>query len=165
MADEALPYSAAGSRSPWLIAMAVSIATFMEVLDTTIANVALRPYRRQPGRQPGSKYLYPDELSRFERHYRADQRLADHHDRAQTLLHDLRVDIHDQLGAVRHLHVAVANRFLARAARRGRRPAWRRLSNRFSPIAFPSACARKPSRCMDLRSCWRRPSAPCWAAG
>ena len=42
MADEALPYSAAGSRSPWLIAMAVSIATFMEVLDTTIANVALR---------------------------------------------------------------------------------------------------------------------------
>ena len=28
--------------NPWLIAMVVSIATFMEVLDTTIANVALR---------------------------------------------------------------------------------------------------------------------------
>src|SRR6201997_5660772 len=27
---------------PWFIAMAVSIATFMEVLDTSIANVALR---------------------------------------------------------------------------------------------------------------------------
>lgn len=40
--DEELPYSAAGGRSPWLIAVAVSIATFMEVLDTTIANVALR---------------------------------------------------------------------------------------------------------------------------
>lgn len=39
---EALPRSAAGSRSPWLIAVIVSIATFMEVLDTTIANVALR---------------------------------------------------------------------------------------------------------------------------
>ena len=37
-----LPYSAAGGRSPWLIAVIVSIATFMEVLDTTIANVALR---------------------------------------------------------------------------------------------------------------------------
>ena len=36
-----LPYSAAGNRSPWLIAVIVSIATFMEVLDTTIANVAL----------------------------------------------------------------------------------------------------------------------------
>ena len=42
MSEESLPYSAAGNRSPWLIAMAVSIATFMEVLDTTIANVALR---------------------------------------------------------------------------------------------------------------------------
>ncbi|SKA21521.1 MFS transporter, DHA2 family, multidrug resistance protein [Consotaella salsifontis] len=32
----------AGSGNPWLIAIVVSIATFMEVLDTTIANVALR---------------------------------------------------------------------------------------------------------------------------
>jgi MFS transporter, DHA2 family, multidrug resistance protein len=37
-----LPRSAAGNRNPWLIAVVVSIATFMEVLDTTIANVALR---------------------------------------------------------------------------------------------------------------------------
>jgi len=28
--------------NPWLIAVAVVIPTFMEVLDTTIANVALR---------------------------------------------------------------------------------------------------------------------------
>lgn len=41
-ADELLPYSAAGSHNPWLIAVVVSIATFMEVLDTTITNVALR---------------------------------------------------------------------------------------------------------------------------
>jgi DHA2 family multidrug resistance protein len=34
--------SAAGDRSPWLIAIVVSIATFMQVLDTSIANVALR---------------------------------------------------------------------------------------------------------------------------
>jgi DHA2 family multidrug resistance protein len=37
-----LPRSAAGNRNPWMIAVVVSIATFMEVLDTTIANVALR---------------------------------------------------------------------------------------------------------------------------
>jgi MFS transporter, DHA2 family, multidrug resistance protein len=37
-----LPRSAAGDRNPWMIAVVVSIATFMEVLDTTIANVALR---------------------------------------------------------------------------------------------------------------------------
>src|ERR1700744_1389124 len=39
---QALPRSAAGDRNPWMIAVVVSIATFMEVLDTTIANVALR---------------------------------------------------------------------------------------------------------------------------
>jgi DHA2 family multidrug resistance protein len=42
MAAAALPRSAAGSHNPWLIAMVVSLATFMEVLDTTIANVSLR---------------------------------------------------------------------------------------------------------------------------
>jgi DHA2 family multidrug resistance protein len=42
VANPLLPRSAAGDRNPWLIAVVVSIATFMEVLDTTIANVALR---------------------------------------------------------------------------------------------------------------------------
>ena len=40
--DPELPRSAAGPNSPWLIAVIVSLATFMEVLDTTIANVSLR---------------------------------------------------------------------------------------------------------------------------
>jgi len=40
--DNPLPRSAAGHRNPWLIAVVVSIATFMLVLDTSIANVALR---------------------------------------------------------------------------------------------------------------------------
>jgi MFS transporter, DHA2 family, multidrug resistance protein len=34
--------SAAGDRSPWLIAAIISISAFMEVLDTAIANVSLR---------------------------------------------------------------------------------------------------------------------------
>ena len=34
--------SAAGDRNPWLVAIIVSIAAFMEVLDTAIANVALQ---------------------------------------------------------------------------------------------------------------------------
>src|SRR5437868_14577357 len=37
-----LSRSSAGDRNPWLIASVVSIATFMLVLDTSIANVALR---------------------------------------------------------------------------------------------------------------------------
>ena len=39
---DVLPRSAAGNRNPWLVAVVLSIATFMEVLDTSIANVSLR---------------------------------------------------------------------------------------------------------------------------
>src|SRR5881628_202663 len=34
--------SAAGEFNPWLVAVVVSMATFMEVLDTSIANVSLQ---------------------------------------------------------------------------------------------------------------------------
>ena len=34
--------SAAGDRSPWLVATVISVSAFMEVLDTAIANVSLR---------------------------------------------------------------------------------------------------------------------------
>ncbi len=37
-----MPRSPAGPHNPWLIAVVVSLATFMEVLDTSIANVSLR---------------------------------------------------------------------------------------------------------------------------
>ena len=46
--------SAAGRRSPWLIVGVISIATFMEVLDTSIANVSL-------GHIAGSLSVSPDE--------------------------------------------------------------------------------------------------------
>jgi DHA2 family multidrug resistance protein len=38
----ALERSAAGNHNPWLVAVIVSMATFMEVLDTSIANVSLQ---------------------------------------------------------------------------------------------------------------------------
>src|SRR5260370_14515928 len=37
----ALPYSRQAEINPWLIAITVTLATFMELLDTSIANVAL----------------------------------------------------------------------------------------------------------------------------
>ncbi len=40
--DGVLSRSAAGGRNPWLVAVVISIATFMQVLDTSIANVALQ---------------------------------------------------------------------------------------------------------------------------
>src|ERR1700761_3954587 len=41
-ARDDLSRSAAGDRNPWLVAVVISLATFMQVLDTSIANVALR---------------------------------------------------------------------------------------------------------------------------
>lgn len=41
MSAESLPRSAAGKHNPWLVACIASIATFMEVLDTTVASVSL----------------------------------------------------------------------------------------------------------------------------
>jgi MFS transporter, DHA2 family, multidrug resistance protein len=38
----ALERSAAGDHNPWLVAVIVSMATFMEVLDTSVANVSLQ---------------------------------------------------------------------------------------------------------------------------
>ena len=46
--------SAAGNRSPWLVVGIISIATFMEVLDTSIANVSLNHIA-------GSLSVSPDE--------------------------------------------------------------------------------------------------------
>src|SRR6201981_3322798 len=42
-ADPPASTSGAGAVNPWVIALLVALASFMEVLDTTIANVAL-PY-------------------------------------------------------------------------------------------------------------------------
>jgi DHA2 family multidrug resistance protein len=43
MSAAAIPVGAPAAANPWLIAVVVALASFMEVLDTTIANVAL-PY-------------------------------------------------------------------------------------------------------------------------
>ncbi|HVU18118.1 MAG TPA: DHA2 family efflux MFS transporter permease subunit [Candidatus Didemnitutus sp.] len=42
MSGTSLERSAAGDHNPWLVALIVSMATFMEVLDTSVANVSLR---------------------------------------------------------------------------------------------------------------------------
>jgi len=59
--------------NPWLIALTVTLATFMEILDTAIANVSLPHIAGSLFRQPGRVYLGPDQLSGIERHHSADQ--------------------------------------------------------------------------------------------
>ena len=64
-----------GDHSPWLIALVVSIATFMEVLDISIANVALRHIAGALP-HPTTKARGSHELPRFERDHPPDQRLV-----------------------------------------------------------------------------------------
>ena len=48
----ALDYAPPKRRiNPWFIALTVSMATFMEVMDTSIANVSLGHIAGQPGRR------------------------------------------------------------------------------------------------------------------
>jgi hypothetical protein len=69
--------------------MTVMLATFMEVLDTSVANVAL-PHIAGNLSATGRIHLGADLLPGFQRHHSAHGRLVFHAVRAQALLHDLR---------------------------------------------------------------------------
>ncbi len=65
-----------GSINPWVIALTVTLATFMEVLDTSIANVAFAAYPRQFVRQRRRSHLGADFVLGFECDRSATVRMA-----------------------------------------------------------------------------------------
>jgi hypothetical protein len=75
------------SVNPWIIALVVTLATFMEVLDTSVANVAL-PHIA------GGLSAGQDEST-------AHERMVFRTDRAQAFLHVLRRPLHDQFVPLR----------------------------------------------------------------
>ena len=77
------------SFNPYLIAVSVMLATFMEVLDTSIANVALPHIAGSLAALDRRGDLGADELSGRERHCVADDRMARTALRAQAVPHDL----------------------------------------------------------------------------
>ncbi len=86
--------------NPWLITIVVSIATFMEVLDTTIANVAL-PYIA------GGLAISADEASwvvttylSVKRHHSDGEQFSGEEIRPQTVLPLLRPALHHQFSAL-----------------------------------------------------------------
>jgi len=79
--------------NPWLIAVVVALAAFMEVLDTSIANVAL-PYMGGIWGKQRSKHLGPDFLPCIECHRPSHQRLARRRAWTKALFHDLLVSVH-----------------------------------------------------------------------
>jgi len=79
-----------GSINPWVIAVTVTLATFMEVLDTSIANVALPHISGSFVGQRGRVHVDPDVLSGIERHHPAAFGLVLRINRTQALLHVVR---------------------------------------------------------------------------
>ena len=114
-------YSWKPRYNPWVIALTVTLATFMEVLDTSIANVALPHIAGGLRRQPGRIHLGADQLPGFQRHRAAHVGLAHHGHRAQALLHDLRRAVHHLIRSLRICAVARDADLLPHSAGRGRR--------------------------------------------
>ncbi len=84
-----------------LIALTVTLASFMEVLDTGIASI-LAAHRWQPVGQPGRSDMGIDVLLGFERHYSAVERMVVPNDGTAQLLHGLRGCVYSQFFPVRH---------------------------------------------------------------
>ena len=77
--DPIVPAAApSGGRrfNPWAIAMTVTLATFMEVLDTSIANVALPHIAGNLSISQDESDVGADFLPGGERRHSADQRVA-----------------------------------------------------------------------------------------
>ena len=93
-------------HNPWAIALTVTLATFMEVLDTSIANVSLPHIAGSLAASQSeatwviSSYLVANAV------ILPHQRLSGDTHRTQALLHDLRGDLRCQLASVRPRAVA-----------------------------------------------------------
>ena len=89
------------SHNPWLVAFTVTLATFMEVLDTSIANVALPHMAGTLGASQEESNLGADQLPGVERDRfcRSPAGFGAHG--PQAFLHDVRGAVYHQLVLVR----------------------------------------------------------------
>ena len=90
--------------NPWFVAAAVIVPTFMEVLDTTIANVGAAIHRRRPVGGEHRQRVGHHQLPGRQRHHPADLGLALGPPRPPQLFPAVDRRLHDRLGAVRHGH-------------------------------------------------------------
>ena len=90
-----------GGASPWLVAVTVGLAAFMEVLDISIANVSLEHIAGSLSASQEEFDLGADLVSGDQRDRPADERLARLDDRPQTLFHRLHHRLQPDLAALR----------------------------------------------------------------
>jgi MFS family permease len=144
--------SAAGGHNPYLIAVVVSIATFMEVLDTTIANVALRNIA-------GGLAVGIDESTYVITSYLV----------ANAIVLSISGWLATVIGRKRFYMICVATfafaSLLCGLSWSLESAAWRPASRRSSRTPFRRRSAARHSRSMAWPSWLRRWSARPWAAG
>ena len=151
--------------NPWLIAFTVMLATFMEVLDTSIANVAL-PHIA------GSLSASVDESTWVLTSYLVSNAIVLPLSgmvlqavRTQELLHGVRGDFHRRVRFCAESRPACPAGPLSRAARRRRRRAAAECRRPSWWKAFRGRSKAWPWRCTGWAWWWRRSSVRHWAAG
>ena len=148
------------SFNPWLIAIAVTLAAFMEILDTTIVNVAL-PYIAGSLAASSDEATYALTAYLVANGHRAHHRgLAVRHDRPQALFPDLPRHVHGLLVPVRHLAEPRATRGLPRLPGLLRAAACSPTSRPSSSTPSRRPSAAPPSRSRRSPPSWRRCSGP-----
>ncbi len=153
-----------GGRNRWAIALVVTLATFMEVLDSSIANVSLPAHRRRPLRQPGREHVGAHLVPRRQRHRAPHQRVAREQVRPQALLHDLRGALHAQLVPVRDGALAPVAASPSASCRASGAAGSGPSEQAILADTFPPRSAARPSPCTAWPSCSPPPSAPRSAA-
>ena len=145
--------------------MTVMLATFMEVLDTSVANVALPHIAGSLSATRRRSHLGAHLLPGCQRHRAAAERLVLVPDRPQALLHDLRGAVHRQLHAVRPGAQPGHPDPVPHPAGHGRRRAAAHFASH--PGGDLSARTSKawPWPSTAWAWWWRRSSARRWAAG
>ena len=138
MTDAALaPTRAHAAGSPWFLAVIVVVPTFMEVLDTTIAVVALRYIAGGLSATVDDGEWVPHQLPCRQRHYPADHRLAERASGSAKLLPAVDSRIHPQFRTVRD----------------GQQP-----QSAYPVSGYPGPCGRRSAALQPGRAAGRLPS-------
>ena len=112
------------SPNPWLIAIAVMLGTFMEVLDTTVVNVSLPHIAGNLSASNRRSDLGADVLSGRQRHHPAHDRMAGQPLRPQAPADGLGHRLHHRVVPLRtRAEPPIPDRLPHHAGRKRRRPA------------------------------------------
>ena len=87
--------------NPWVVTVSVMLATFMEVLDTTVVNVSIPHIAGNLGVDQRRRHVGRHVLPGLKRHRAADFGVAGEPHRAQAAAADLRRRIHRNVALLR----------------------------------------------------------------